>query len=165
MAPAPFQTADVSDQLGPAAAACTLQLRQFGGARAFRGCIRTVRCRDDNGLVRAACGSASPGEVLVVDGAGSLRCALLGDNLAALAARHGWAGLIIHGVVRDSRALAALDLGIKAIGTSPCRSTRHGAGARDEPVTFGGATFIPGQWVWSDDDGVLVAPAPPGAAP
>jgi regulator of ribonuclease activity A len=98
------------------------------------------------------------GSVLVVDGAGSLRTALVGDLIAGAALASGWAGLVLHGAVRDSAALSRLDLGIKALGTNPRKSAKTGAGAVDVPVTFGGVTFWPGDFLHADDDGVVVLP-------
>jgi regulator of ribonuclease activity A len=107
-------------------------------------------------LVRRRAGEPGEGRVLVVDGGGSLRCALLGDNIAALAAAGGWAGVVVNGCVRDSVALDALGLGIKALGTNPRPSGKSGAGEVGVPVTFGNAEFAPGAMLHADDDGVIV---------
>ena len=98
------------------------------------------------------------GRVLVVDGGGSKRCALLGDNIAAMAAANGWAGIIIHGCIRDSADIAAMPLGVKALATHPLKSAKRDAGLRDVPVSFAGVRVRPGDWVYADGDGVLVSP-------
>ena len=149
-------TADLVDELGDGVDSCDLQLRQLGGARAFDGTAVTVRCFEDNALLRSVLSEPGKGRVLVVDGGGSLRCALVGDVIAGLALDNGWAGLVLHGVVRDSAVLGQLPLGIKALGTNPRKSGKTGSGERDVPVAFGGVTFRPGAHVYSDDDGVLV---------
>ena len=98
--------------------------------------------------------------VLVVDAGGSLECALIGDNMAALGMKNGWEGIIVNGAVRDAVAVDQLEFGIKALGTNPRRSIRSGEGQADEPVQFGGTPFVPGHWLYSDEDGILVAPHP-----
>jgi regulator of ribonuclease activity A len=147
-------TADLVDQYGAELRVCDVQFRQFGGHRMFTGTVRTVSCLEDNGLLRELVQTPGEGAVLVVDGGGSLYSALVGDVLAGHAQRNGWAGLVIHGAVRDSVALAGLGLGIKALGTNPRKSAKTGAGAVDDPVTFGGVTFQPGDVLHADDDGI-----------
>src|SRR5439155_9921600 len=115
---APLSTSDVYDG-NPEALVCELQLQSFGAVRAFSGRIATVRCFEDNVLVKQRAAEPGEGRVLVVDGGGSFRCALVGDNVAGLAAASGWAGLVLHACVRDVAALAALPIGIKALGTCP----------------------------------------------
>ncbi len=149
-------TADLSDEHPDRYAACELQLRDVGGVPAFRGGVATVRCDEDNALVREVLSEPGAGRVLVVDGGGSLRCALVGDNLAAIARDNGWAGIVVHGAVRDVVALAQVAIGVKALGTNPRRCGRAGGGARDVPVSFGGVTFTPGALLHADEDGVLV---------
>ena len=151
-------TADLVDEHGEDLGSCDLQLRQYGAQRAFTGTAVTLRCHEDNALVKAVLGTPGEGRVLVVDGGGSLHTALMGDLIAQSAADNGWAGVVINGAVRDSAVLAGIPLGIKALGTNPRKSSKTGAGERDVPVTFGGATFSPGDQVWSDDDGVVVLP-------
>jgi regulator of ribonuclease activity A len=152
-----FSTADLYDAHGEACRSCPTQFRQFGGRRQFCGQIRTVQCRDDNVLVRRTLEGRAEGEVLVVDGGGSLASALMGDIIADLGAKNGWSGVIIFGAVRDSVALGKIDLGIKALGTNPRKSAKTGAGATGGEVSFGGVAFVPGHWVYSDDDGILVS--------
>lgn len=149
-------TADLADEMGDAVRSCDVHLRDFGGRRGFRGPIVTVRCHEDNVLLRSALEAAGHGRVLVVDGGGSLRVALMGDTIATLAASNGWAGVVINGAVRDVTALSAVDLGIKALGSNPRKSSKHGAGEAGVPITFGGVTFLPGEYIVSDDDGIVV---------
>lgn len=151
-----FTTADLVDKYGDGVASCDLQLRQLGGRSSFTGTVRTIRCHQDNALVKQVLSEPGNGCVLVVDGGGSLHSALVGDLIAGSAVRNGWAGIVVHGVVRDTAALAGLDIGIKALGSNPRKSAKEGAGVLDEPVSFGGVTFTPGQRLWSDDDGILV---------
>jgi regulator of ribonuclease activity A len=125
--------------------------------RGFDGPISTVRVHEDNVLVREALEDLAPGSVLVVDGGGSRRCALLGDKLPSIAASRGLAGIIMNGCVRDSRELAGIEVGVLALATSPLRSRKQGKGQRDVPVRFGGLTWAPGQYAYADEDGVVVA--------
>ena len=134
-------------------------MHQFGGLASVDGAIATVRCLEDNVLVKQRAAEPGEGRVLVVDGGGSLSVALVGDNVASLARDNGWAGLIIHGCVRDTAELRGLEIGIKALGTHPKPSSKTGAGELDVPVTFGGVTFRPGARVVSDDDGIAVIDA------
>ncbi|MFF5449469.1 ribonuclease E activity regulator RraA [Streptomyces sp. NPDC012888] len=156
---APLPTADAYDEYGERLAICETRFSQAGGRRVFAGRIRTLECHEDNALLRELVNSPGEGAVLVVDGGGSLRTALVGDLIAGAAERNGWAGLVIHGAVRDSVALGGLDLGIKVLGTVPRKSGKTGAGTVDTPVTFGGVTFRPGDTLFADDDGVVVLPA------
>ncbi len=151
-----FTTADLYDEHGEDLGSCDLPLRQFGGHATFSGPAVTVRCFEDNALLKSIVSTPGEGRVLVVDGGGSLHSALMGDMIATIAADNGWAGVVIHGAVRDVAVLSTIDLGIKALGSNPRKSTKTGAGERDVPVTFGSATFSPGDQVWSDDDGVVV---------
>ncbi len=152
-----FSTADLYDAHGESCQSCQTQFRQYGGRRKFSGPIRTVHCRDDNVLLRRTLESGSSGGVLVVDGGGSLASALMGDVVAGIGCRNGWSGIVIFGAVRDSVALARLDFGIKALGSNPRKSAKAGAGSVDTEISFGGVTFAPGHWVYSDDDGILVS--------
>ncbi|MBL0886510.1 ribonuclease E activity regulator RraA [Myceligenerans indicum] len=149
-------TADLYDERGEELASLPLQLRDLGGVTEFSGPVRTVKCFEDNALVKAVCATPGEGAVLVVDGGGSLRSALMGDLIAASAVEHGWAGAIIHGAIRDSVAIGNLGFGVKALGTNPRKSAKAGAGVTDQPVEIGGVVFRPGAMVWADEDGVLV---------
>lgn len=151
-----LSTADLIDDHGDTLRSCSTQFRRFGGRTAFFGRIRTVKCHEDNGLVKQVLNTPGEGAVLVVDGGGSLRSALMGDMIAESAVANGWAGVVIFGAVRDTRALGELDLGVKALGSNPRKSVKDGAGRLDVPVTFGDVTFVPGEWLYSDEDGVVV---------
>jgi regulator of ribonuclease activity A len=148
-------TSDVYDA-NPDAEVCELQLGSFGAARSFSGPIATVRCFEDNVLVKQRVAEPGRGRVLVVDGGGSFRCALVGDSVAGTAAANGWAGLVLNACVRDVAALGALPIGIKAIGTCPRPSTKTGEGEVDTVVSFGNAEFAPGAMLHADDDGIVV---------
>lgn len=134
----------------------SLQLADFGALPRFSGPVRTVRCYRDNGLVKSLLNSPGEGAVLVVDGAGSLESALMGDMIAAAAVKNGWAGVVINGAIRDRVALAQTELGIKALGSNPRKSAKDSVGAVDIVVDFGGVVFKPGATLWSDEDGILV---------
>jgi regulator of ribonuclease activity A len=153
-------TADLCDEHGDAVQVCEPVFHAYGGRRAFSGPVSTVRCFEDNSLVKEAVDGPGAGRVLVVDGGGSRRRALFGGNLGLAAVRNGWAGIIIHGCIRDSAELAALDVGIRALGTMPLRSEKRGVGDRDVPVRFAGVTFRPGDFVYADEDGVVVSHGP-----
>jgi regulator of ribonuclease activity A len=156
-----YATADLSDAHPEAAVvAPRLGLTDFGGVVPFRGPISTVRCFEDNSLVRAALQESGGGRVLVVDGGGSLDCALVGDVLAALGRDNGWSGVVVNGCVRDAAQLAEITIGIKALTAHPTRSVKRGVGERDLDVTFGGVAFQPGAWLYADADGILVLPNP-----
>jgi regulator of ribonuclease activity A len=152
-------TADLCDENGDRVQVCEPVFHAFGGRRSFYGPISTIRCFEDNSRVKEAVESPGQGKVLVVDGGGSRRRALLGDKLGEAAVRNGWAGIIIHGCIRDSAELGRMDLGVRALGTIPLRSDKRGEGERDVPVRFAGVTFRPGEFVYVDEDGVIVSPA------
>ncbi|HWZ58971.1 MAG TPA: ribonuclease E activity regulator RraA [Gemmatimonadaceae bacterium] len=156
-------TADVCDREGTLAVVAEPVFRDYGGRVAFAGPAATVRVFDDNLLVRHIVSSPGDGRVLIVDGGGSRRCALIGDNLAGLAANHGWAGIIVFGCVRDAAGLATLPLGIKALATHPAASAKQGAGERDVAVTIAGITISPGAYVTADADGVVITRSEPRA--
>jgi regulator of ribonuclease activity A len=149
-------TADLVDDIGADVRSCDLQFRQLGGRTEFAGRISTVRCFEDNALLKAVLSEPGDGGVLVIDGAGSLHTALVGDVIAELARSNGWAGLIVHGAVRDAATLRTLDIGVKALGTNPRKSTKTGTGERDVAVELGGILFLPGEIAYSDDDGIVV---------
>ncbi|WP_062430825.1 ribonuclease E activity regulator RraA [Herbidospora daliensis] len=151
-----MSTADLYDEHGEALQSCSLQFRQYGSRRAFHGTITTLRCHEDNALLKSILEEPGNGRALVVDGGGSLEAALLGDVIAGTAAANGWAGVVVNGAVRDVVALAAIDLGVKALGSNPRKSHKHGLGTRDVAVIFGGVMFHPGATIYSDDDGILV---------
>lgn len=131
--------------------------RDYGGIASFHGPIATLKVFEDNSLVRDALETPGAQRVLVVDGAGSLRCALLGGNLAALAEKNGWSGIIVNAAVRDTRELAAAKVGVKALAAHPKKSNKQGRGDRDIAVTFAGVTFKPGEYAYADEDGIIVS--------
>lgn len=142
-----------------AAQAVAAPWRSLGGRARFTGTAATVRCFNDNTVVRRVLGEPGEGRVLVVDGAGSTSHALMGDVVGRLAQTNGWAGVVVHGAVRDSAALAGLDLGVMALGTVPRPSRKEGAGIRDVAVVIAGAHVRPGDLVLADEDGVVVIAA------
>jgi regulator of ribonuclease activity A len=151
-------TTDLYDEHEGNVSTCSLQFRDYGGRTAFCGPVRTVACYRDNVLFKALLSEPGAGGVIVVDGQGSTECALMGDLLAAMGAGNGWSGVIINGAIRDSREIAAIDIGVKALGVNPAKSVKKGEGTVDTPVEFGGVRFAPGMWVYCDEDGVLVSP-------
>ena len=151
-------TADLIDAHEAILSSCPLQFRNLGGRARFHGPVRTLKVFEDNALVKSTLSSPGEEAVLVIDGGGSLNRALVGDIIAGLAVENGWAGVVVNGAIRDSVAIGALNLGRKALGTNPAKSAKTGAGEADIPVTFGGVTFAPGQWLYSDEDGIVVAP-------
>ena len=157
MSPIP-KTTDLCDACDEAQA-CAGLFQSYGLRRAFTGPMRTLRIHEDIALMRDTVSQPGLGQVLVIDGDGSVARALFGDVMAELASRNGWAGLVIHGVVRDAVELNTIDIGVKALGTVPKRGSRTGAGERDVPVHFGGVTFTPGDHVVVDADGVIVLPS------
>ena len=152
-----FMTTDLSDAhedvryLAPG-------YQDFGGKTRFHGPARTLLTFEDNTKLRAAVEQVGNGQVLVVDGGGSMNCALFGGNLAKLAAQNGWAGIIIHGCVRDRAELAAEAVGIKALASHPKKSLKRDLGSFDMSLNFSGVTVHPGDWIYADEDGVLVSP-------
>ncbi len=152
-----ISTADLVDQYEGSVQSCELQFRSFGRRHRFAGEIVTVDCIEDNVLVKQALQDPGHGKVLVVDGHGSLRCALAGDVIAGIGQDNGWEGIVIHGAVRDVAAMRELNLGVLALGSNPAKSAKRGTGTQDAAVRFGGVTFQPGWWLVADEDGVLVS--------
>lgn len=150
-------TADLVDEIGDDVRSCDTQFRQFGARPEFAGIISTVRCFEDNALLKSVLSEPGTDRVLVIDGGGSLHTALVGDVIAELARTNGWAGLIIHGAVRDAATLRTIDIGIKGLGTNPRKSAKNGTGERDVTVRIGGVDFVPGHVAFSDEDGIVVA--------
>ncbi|MFM8798767.1 MAG: ribonuclease E activity regulator RraA [Fluviibacter sp.] len=131
--------------------------QRYGGKTAFAGQIVTLKLFEDNSLVRAVLGESGTGKVLVIDGGGSMRCALLGDQLAEMAVKNGWEGVVVYGCIRDSAAINGLPLGVRALNTHPLKTVKKNIGERDVNVTFGGVTLKPGEWLCADEDGVIVS--------
>ena len=152
-----FATADLYDQFGEKLQVVLQHFNDYGGKKNFAGEIVTVKVHEDNSLVRAALEEKAAGKVLVVDGSESMRCALLGDMLAKLAMDNGWEGIIVSGCIRDSAAIAEMDIGVKALGTNPRKSVKKGAGDRNIAVNFAGVIFRPGEFVYADCDGIVIA--------
>jgi regulator of ribonuclease activity A len=152
----PKPTADLVDEIGPAVRSCDTQFRTIGGRESFAGRIVTVRCHEDNALLKSVLGEPGNGRVLVIDGGGSLHTALVGDLIAELGRSNGWSGVVVHGAVRDSALIRTMNFGCKALGTNPRKSTKTGSGDRDVVVSFGAVDFIPGEVLYADADGIVV---------
>ncbi|MFZ2267241.1 MAG: ribonuclease E activity regulator RraA [Azonexus sp.] len=159
-----FKTPDLCDEfeaeLGQSVRVVAPMFQCYGGRPSFSGEIVTLKIFEDNTLVREAFAENGQGKVLVIDGGGSLRCALVGDQLAILAQSKGWAGIVVYGCIRDSGDINGIDIGVRALNTHPQKSIKKGAGDRNIAVTFGGVTFKPGEYLYADDDGVLVSSKP-----
>ena len=153
-----IQTADLCDEHGDKVRVVSpMGFRSLGGRPALGGPVTTLKAFEDNTLVRTALEEPGNGRVLVVDGGGSMRCAMVGDQLAKLGVDNGWGGILVYGCIRDSAAIGGMDIGVFALGTHPRKTVKKGAGERDVPVTFGGQTFVPGQFVYADADGVILS--------
>lgn len=155
-------TCDLCDALkdDPSLRVLSPLLRSFGGRVAFAGRVVTLQCFEDNTHVRATLEQPGEGRVLVVDGGASIRRALVGGNLAASAAKNGWAGIVVDGAVRDLAELGMAGIGIKALASMPLRSVKRNEGQRDLPVEIQGVPVKPGQWLYADEDGIVVAIKP-----
>lgn len=154
-----FSTPDLSDA-APEALAIELPFHNYGGRKCFSGAAVTIKCHEDNSLVKACVAEPGEGRVIVVDGGGSRRRALLGDMLAEQAAASGWAGLVINGVIRDVDEIGATELGVQALGTVPVKTDKRGEGQRDIALHFGGVVIEAGDFVYADNNGVLVSKRP-----
>ena len=152
----PVNTADLYDERGEELDSLAVQFQSLGGRSHFAGPVRTIRCLEDNGLVKSVLATPGDGAVLVVDGGGSLRTALMGDMIAASAVENGWAGVVINGSIRDRVAIAGLPLGVKALGSNPRKSAKNGAGELDVELVIDGVSIRPGQRIWCDPDGILL---------
>ena len=155
-----FLTTDLCDANEGKVRVADSLFQRYGNHPRFAGQIVTLKLFEDNTLVREALAQDGHGKVLVVDGGGSLRCALLGDQIGDLAVANHWEGVVIYGCVRDSVALNQLPLGIRALNTHPLKSIKRGEGQRDLAVSFAGVTFTPGEYVYADEDGVIVSSTP-----
>lgn len=151
-----FSTPDLADE-APEVQAIGLPLQNYGQRSHFSGQAVTIKCHEDNSLVKACVGEPGEGRVIVVDGGGSRRRALLGDMLAEQAASNGWSGLVINGVIRDVDEIGATALGVQALGTCPIKTEKLGVGQRDIPVELGGVTVAPGDYIYADNNGVIVS--------
>lgn len=150
-------TADLYDQHGETLQIAAPLFRDYGGDVEFEGAVVTLKVFEDNSLVRSTLEEAGDGRVLVVDGGGSLRCALVGDMLAELGRKNGWAGIVVYGCVRDAETMANMSIGIKALATNPRKSVKKGEGARDVTLRFAELVVEPGQYLYADRDGIVIA--------
>lgn len=152
-----FQTADLYDDYGSDLQVATPMFQAYGGKTSFGGEIVTVKCHEDNSVVKSQLGENGDGKVLVVDGGGSLRRALVGDQLAAKGIKNGWAGIIVYGCIRDSKLINSMEIGIKALNTNPAKTEKLGVGQLNIVVKFADVTFTPGHFVYADEDGIVVS--------
>ena len=149
-------TCDLYDQFGDRARVAPPIFQDFGGRKSFTGRVTTIKCFEDNSRIKELVATPGKGRVLVVDGGGSERCALMGDMIAKEAMASGWEGVIIYGCVRDKAVLATLDIGIKALGTTPRKSVKNGEGQVDIPISLAGIECRPGDQLFADEDGILI---------
>lgn len=152
-----IKTSDLCDRYAAEIGIAEPIFKDYGGELAFSGPIVTIQVYEDNVLIRRAMEEPGEGCVLVIDGGGSLRRALVGDIMASLAKRNGWGGILINGCIRDAVELGRLPIGIKALNSMPLRPKKEGKGQRDVPVQFAGVTFAPGHYLYADADGVVVS--------
>ena len=153
-------TPDLCDQYPELVRVVEPMLSNFGGREQFCGQVTTIKCFEDNSLVKQLVGTSGEGRVIVVDAGGSLRRACLGDMLAEQAASNGWAGLIIYGCIRDVDQIRATDIGVHALGVHPMKTDKKGVGELNIPVTFGGVTFAPKDYVYADNNGIILSAEP-----
>jgi len=151
-------TADLFDEHHKELQVCELQFRQFGQPFSYFGPCQTVTTFEDHKPVLRALEQPGDGRVLVVDACGSMRVGVMGDRLAEIAARNGWRGVVINGVIRDSRGIDVLDIGVHALGTTARRGNKPAEGREGDTISFGGVTIAPGDWIYADADSVIVAP-------
>jgi len=152
-----FKTADLCDDFSDSLQIVRPMFQSFGGNKRFSGVIQTVKIFEDNVLVREMLSEQVNGDVLVVDGGGSLRCALLGDMLAEMGYKNGWSGVVVYGCIRDSYDINGMPIGVRAIQTNPLKSIKKGWGDKNIAVTFADATFIPGNYLYADEDGIILS--------
>lgn len=152
-----IKTADLIDEFEEKVQVLEPVFKDYGGTDSFYGKAVCVRVFEDNVLVRRTLETKGDNCVLVVDGGGSVKCALVGDILSQLAIDNQWAGLIVHGAIRDSKEIAEMPIGLKALNTSPRKSRKEGVGATGEPLQFAGGIIHPGNYIYADPDGILVA--------
>jgi regulator of ribonuclease activity A len=156
-----FKTPDLCDEfeseLGKSVRVVAPMFQRYGARSSFAGEIVTLKVFEDNSLVREAFTANGQGKVLVIDGGGSLRCALVGDQIAILAAKNAWEGVVVYGCIRDSGDINGIDIGVRALNTHPQKSIKKGVGDQNIAVTFGGVTFNPGEFLYADEDGVIVS--------
>ena len=153
-----FVTPDLCDENPDSISVLEPLFTNYGGKRAFSGEIVTVKCHEDNTVVKEQSAQPGHGKVMVVDGGGSMRCALLGDLIAAKLAENGWEGIIIYGCIRDVDAIGEIDLGVQALRTVPIKSNRQGRGDLNVPIKFASVDLQPGHYVYADNNGIIVSP-------
>ena len=155
-----FLTTDLYDANEGRVAVVEPMVRAYGGRARFAGQVVTLKVYEDNTRVREVLAEPGQGKILVVDGGGSKRCALLGDQIAELAVKNGWEGVVIYGCIRDSVAINALDIGVRALDTNPKKTVKRNEGQRDLVLAFGAVEFVPGHWLYVDEDGLLLSATP-----
>ena len=155
-----FLTTDLYDANEGRVAVVEPMFRAYGGRARFAGQVVTLKVYEDNTRVREVLAEPGQGKILVVDGGGSKRCALLGDQIAELAVKNGWEGVVIYGCIRDSVAISALDIGVRALDTNPKKTVKRNEGQRDLVLAFGAVEFVPGHWLYVDEDGLLLSATP-----
>lgn len=153
-----FQTADLYDDHADVLSIVEPGYQHYGAKKRFYGQIVTVKCHEDNSIVKEQLAKDGKGKVLVVDGGGSMRRALVGDQLASKGIANGWQGIVVYGCIRDSVLINDMDIGIKALNTNPAKTEKRGVGLLNEVVSFSGVTFTPGHFVYADEDGIVVSP-------
>jgi len=153
-----FKTTDLYDEHLEKLQVAAPIFRDFGGRTCFSGEIATLKALEDNTFIKAAFETDGHGKVLVVDGGGSMRCAMIGDVMAGLGSNNGWEGIVINGCIRDSADVGKVDIGVKALGTIPRKTVKRNQGVRDIPVHFADITFNPGDWLYADEDGIVISP-------
>ncbi len=152
-----YLTPDLCDEYPDKVRVLEPIMNNFGGRVSFGGEIVTIKCHEDNSLVKENAAKPGAGKVMVVDGGGSERRALLGDMIAENAVKNGWEGIVIYGCIRDVDAIAELNLGVQALNVIPLKTDKRGIGDLNVAVTFGGVTFNPGEFVYADNNGVVVS--------
>ncbi len=153
-----FLTADLCDDFSDNIAVAQPLFKSYGLQPRFCGPAYTLKVFEDNALVRSTLEQDGKGQVLVIDGGGSIRCALVGGNLGVLACDNNWSGIVVNGCIRDSVEINQQSIGVKALGTHPLKSIKKGVGDINIAVRFADVTFTPGHWVYSDEDGIVVSP-------
>lgn len=152
-----MKTADLMDVFQDELQSCEIQFRNYGGRKAFWGPCKTLKCENDNVTLKGMLQEKGCGAVLIVDGCGSLSTALMGDLIAEIGRKNNWSGIVINGAVRDTLALAKMDFGVKALGSNPRKSRKNGEGQSNVEISFGTITVKPGDWIYCDEDGIVVA--------
>jgi len=156
----PRSICDLADDYGTRIRVLQPLFRDYGAITSFHGPVTTIRCREDNALLKATLSTPGEGRVMVVDGGGSLERALFGDNLGSILIKHGWAGVLINGAVRDVEFLKSMPLAVRALAICPTPPRKEGTGERDVIVSFAGVTISPGEWVYADENGIILSATP-----